>query len=30
VLVRLSKVSEDALRDLLKGAHRAALPNKRL
>jgi hypothetical protein len=28
VLVRLSKVSEDALRDLLKGAYRAALPKK--
>jgi hypothetical protein len=30
VLVRLSKVSEDALRDLLKGAYRAALPGKTL
>ena len=29
VLVRLSKVSEDALRDLLNGAYRAALPKKR-
>jgi hypothetical protein len=29
VLVRLSKVSEEALRDLLKGAHRAALMEKR-
>jgi len=28
VLVRLSKVSEEALRDLLKGAYRAALPKK--
>ena len=28
VLVRLSKVSEDALRDLLKGAHRAASPQR--
>ena len=29
VLVRLAKVSEDALRDLLNGAYRAALPKKR-
>jgi hypothetical protein len=28
VLVRLSKVSEDALRDLLKGAYRGLLPKK--
>ncbi len=28
VLVRLSKVSEEALRDLLKGAYRAVLPKK--
>jgi hypothetical protein len=28
VLVRLSKVSEEALRDLLKGAHRAAVSKK--
>lgn len=28
VLVRLSKVSKDALRDLLKGAYRRALPKK--
>jgi hypothetical protein len=29
VLVRLSKVSEDALRDLLKGAYRGTLSSKR-
>jgi hypothetical protein len=29
VLVRLSKVSLDALRDLLQGAHRDALPKRR-
>ncbi|HEV1286223.1 MAG TPA: MmcQ/YjbR family DNA-binding protein [Bryobacteraceae bacterium] len=29
VLVRLSKVSEEELRDLLKGAYRAALPKSR-
>jgi hypothetical protein len=28
VLIRLSKISKDALRDLLKGAYRAALPKK--
>lgn len=28
VLIRLSKVSKDALRDLLKGAYRAALSKK--
>ncbi len=30
VLVRLSKVGEEELRDLLKGAHRAATAKKRV
>jgi hypothetical protein len=29
VLVRLAKVGEEELRDLVKGAYRAALPKKR-